>query len=45
LKQCGGQLIQRDDDKEEVVKQRLDIYNKQTSPLINFYKKQGMSFP
>ena len=36
----GEALIQREDDKEAVVKQRLDIYDKTTSPIINFYKAQ-----
>lgn len=35
---CGSQLFQRDDDKEETVRKRLDIYHKETEPLIEFYK-------
>ncbi len=35
-------LIQRDDDKEKVVKQRLDVYKKQTKPLEDFYKKKNL---
>jgi adenylate kinase len=35
----GEALIQRDDDKEETVKKRLDVYHSQTEPLINYYKK------
>ena len=38
---CGGQLIQRDDDKETVIQNRLDVYNQQTSPIINYYKKSA----
>lgn len=38
---CGGELYQRDDDKEEVVRDRLGVYKKQTAPLIDFYKKKG----
>ena len=34
----GEPLIQRDDDKEETIKQRLAVYHKQTEPLINYYK-------
>ena len=34
---CGGKLYQRDDDKPETVKARLDVYNKQTAPLIDYY--------
>ncbi len=38
---CGEKaLYQRSDDKEETVKNRLDVYKKQTEPLIDFYKKQ-----
>jgi adenylate kinase len=36
---CGGKLYQRDDDKEDVVKSRLDVYYKQTAPLIDYYKQ------
>ena len=39
---CGGTLYQRDDDKEETVKKRVDVYNKQTRPLIDYYTKQGI---
>ena len=34
---CGGKLYQRDDDKPETVKARLEVYNKQTAPLIDYY--------
>lgn len=37
----GEPLIQRDDDKPETVRQRLDVYAKYTKPLIEFYKKAG----
>jgi adenylate kinase len=37
--ETGEDLVQRDDDKEEVVKNRLDVYHAQTEPLINYYKK------
>ncbi len=40
---CGGGLYQRDDQKPEVVKTRLDTYQKQTAPLIDYYKK-GANF-
>ncbi len=36
----GEPLIQRDDDKEETVKKRLDVYHKQTEALVDFYKEQ-----
>lgn len=39
---CGGSLFQREDDKEAVVKDRLDVYKKQTAPLIDHYKKKGL---
>ncbi|MEA1960595.1 MAG: adenylate kinase [Bacillota bacterium] len=38
---CGGELIQRSDDREETVKNRLNVYNEQTQPLIDYYEKQG----
>lgn len=38
---CGGSLVLRDDDKEETVKKRLDVYHEQTAPLIDHYKKAG----
>ena len=38
---CAGELYQRDDDKEETVKNRLDVYEAQTAPLIDYYEKQG----
>ena len=38
---CGEKLYQRDDDNEETVKSRLDVYAKQTAPLIDYYKKAG----
>ncbi|MCT4544404.1 MAG: adenylate kinase [Vallitalea sp.] len=38
---CTGELILRDDDKEETVLKRLDIYHKQTSPLINYYEEKN----
>lgn len=37
---CGGELFQRNDDKLEVVSERLKVYHKQTEPLIDFYKKK-----
>jgi adenylate kinase len=39
---CGGELYQRDDDKEETIKNRLDVYDKATAPLIDYYKKKGI---
>jgi adenylate kinase len=39
---CGGELFQRGDDKEETIKKRLDVYDAQTAPLIDYYKKKGI---
>ena len=39
---CGGALFQRGDDKEETIKRRLDVYDAQTAPLIDYYKKGGI---
>ena len=35
---CGGELVQRNDDREEVVRERLRVYQQQTAPLVEFYK-------
>ena len=37
---CGGELFQRDDDKIEAVRKRLEVYKEQTAPLIDYYKKK-----
>lgn len=39
---CGAELYQRDDDKEETVKSRLAVYHKETAPLIDYYRKEGL---
>ena len=39
---CGKELVLRDDDKPETVKSRLDVYHKQTQPLIDYYSKQNI---
>lgn len=39
---CGAELVQRDDDKEETVRRRLEVYRKETEPLIGFYKARGL---
>lgn len=39
---CEGQLYQREDDKPEVVKTRLNTYHEQTAPLIEYYRKKGI---
>ncbi len=38
---AGGELIQRDDDNEETIKSRLDVYRQQTEPLIEYYQSRG----
>lgn len=39
---CGGEMYQRDDDNETTVRNRLDVYAKSTSPLIDYYKGKGL---
>lgn len=39
---CGGELYQRDDDREETVTKRLTVYKAQTQPLIDYYRAQGL---
>ncbi len=39
---CGGELYQRDDDREETITARLDVYETQTAPLTDYYRKQGL---
>jgi adenylate kinase len=39
---CGGELIQRDDDSEKTVAKRLDVYDRQTAPLLSYYKGSGL---
>ena len=39
---CGSELILRDDDKPETVKNRLNVYHEQTQPLIDYYKSKGI---
>ena len=39
---CNGELYQREDDKEEVITRRLEIYAQQTEPIISYYKKAGI---
>ena len=40
----GVEVIQRDDDKEEVIKKRLEVYHQQTAPLVEYYKKKNKLF-
>lgn len=39
---CGGELYQREDDKPEIVKHRLEVYNKQFKPIVEYYKEKGI---
>ena len=40
--QCGGRLIQREDDKSETVKKRLEVYQEKTAPLKDYYHRTGI---
>jgi adenylate kinase len=39
---CGGELFQRDDDREETISARLKVYETQTAPLIGYYRERGL---
>lgn len=39
---CGGELYQREDDKVDVIRERLNVYRRQTAPLIDYYEKKGV---
>ncbi|MFD7322223.1 adenylate kinase [Streptomyces sp. NPDC059875] len=39
---CGGELFQRDDDSEETVRRRLEVYHTQTEPIIDYYRAQNL---
>jgi adenylate kinase len=39
---CGGKLFQRDDDREETIRHRLDVYAEQTAPLVGYYASRGL---
>ena len=39
---CGGELFQRDDDQEETIRKRLEVYNQQTAPLTSYYAEAGL---
>jgi len=40
--ECGGQLIQRVDDREDVVRKRIETYDEKTRPLIEYYRRKGL---
>ncbi len=39
---CGGELLQRDDDREETIRNRMKVYQEQTAPLENYYREAGL---
>jgi len=39
---CGADLYQRDDDQETTIRQRLEVYTNQTSPLVDYYRRSGL---
>ncbi|MCH4053224.1 MAG: adenylate kinase [Atopobiaceae bacterium] len=39
---CGGEMYQRDDDKPETIQHRLDVYQSQTAPLVDYYRGHGI---
>ena len=41
---CGNELVQREDDKEETVKNRLEVYHDQTEPLKQYYADAGVLY-
>jgi len=41
---CGGELFQRDDDREATIRKRLDVYREQTEPLTSYYRSAGLLF-
>jgi adenylate kinase len=43
--QCGSKLIQREDDREDVIRKRLSVYHHQTSPLVDYYSNQDILSP
>ena len=39
---CGGSLIKRKDDQEDVIRHRLEVYDEETHPLVEYYRKKGI---
>ena len=39
---CGGELFQREDDREQTIANRLQVYEKQTAPLVQYYRERGL---
>ena len=42
-KQCGGELVQREDDQPAAIKKRLNVYHDATAPLVEYYKPRGIA--
>lgn len=40
--ECGGEVVQRDDDTEAAIRRRLELYEQETAPLISWYEEQGL---
>jgi adenylate kinase len=40
--ECGAEVVRREDDKPEVIRNRLEVYQKQTEPLVDYYRKKGI---
>jgi len=38
---CGSPLVQREDDREEVIRERIRVYRQQTEPIVEFYNRKG----
>jgi len=39
---CGGEVVQRNDDKEEVIRKRLTVFHEQTAPIVDYYRGKGL---
>jgi adenylate kinase len=39
---CGGEIFQRDDDREEIIKNRLEVFHRETNPLTHWYEEHGL---
>jgi adenylate kinase len=39
---CGGEVVQREDDTEEAIRRRLELYERQTAPLLDFYRRANL---
>jgi len=39
---CGGEVVQRDDDTEAAIRRRLELYERETAPLVDWYKSRGL---